>query len=159
MARSCRLPFGTFSADAAGVINLFDVLAHSWDIAVSSEVDLECADELWEIGLRAARTVIGADRDPRHCAPEITVGRTASGREGASTRRGWISPDLNGEFDYIHVFATSAAELDRTLPELKTHLKPTGMLWVSWPKNKQLGTDLGVPSVIRISYDHGLVES
>ena len=33
------------------------------------------------------------------------------------------------------------------------------MLWVSWPKNRQLGTDLSLPEVIRIGYRHGLVES
>ena len=33
------------------------------------------------------------------------------------------------------------------------------MLWVSWPKGKQLGTDLALPHVIRIGYSHGLVES
>ena len=48
-------------------------------------------------------------------------------------------------------------ELD--FPALMRHLKPTGMLWVSWPKAKQLGTDLNLPNVIRIGYSHGLVES
>src|SRR3712207_8705935 len=31
--------------------------------------------------------------------------------------------------------------------------------WVSWPKNKKLGTDLALPKVIEIGYNHGLVES
>ena len=35
----------------------------------------------------------------------------------------------------------------------------TGMLWVSWPKNKKMGTDLALPKVIEIGYKHGLVES
>jgi hypothetical protein len=33
------------------------------------------------------------------------------------------------------------------------------MLWISWPKNRQLGTDLTLPTVIQIGYGHGLVES
>ena len=33
------------------------------------------------------------------------------------------------------------------------------MLWVSWPKNKKLGTDLTLTKVIELGYDHGLVES
>jgi hypothetical protein len=33
------------------------------------------------------------------------------------------------------------------------------MLWVSWPKNKKLGTDLALPKVIEIGYNHGFVES
>lgn len=66
---------------------------------------------------------------------------------------------LTGTFDYIHFFAHTQAELDKKLPALKRHLKTTGMLWLSWPKNKQLETDLTLPEVIRIGYNHGLVES
>ena len=70
-----------------------------------------------------------------------------------------IASELAGEFDYIHLFARTRAELDDVFPKLKAHLKPTGMLWVSWPKNKKLGTDLALPKVIEIGYNHGLVES
>lgn len=70
-----------------------------------------------------------------------------------------IASGLDGDFDYLHVFAMTQAEMDEIFPRLKTHLEPTGMLWVSWPKGKQLGTDLSLPNVIRIGYSHGLVES
>lgn len=70
-----------------------------------------------------------------------------------------LSSTLVGVFDYIHCFTTEQVELNRLLPMLKLHLEPAGMLWVSWPKGKQLGTDLSLPEVIRISYNHGLVES
>jgi hypothetical protein len=70
-----------------------------------------------------------------------------------------VASELAGEFDYIHLFARTQAELDDTFPKLKAHLKPPGMLWVSWPKNKKLGTDLALPKVIEIGYNHGLVES
>jgi hypothetical protein len=70
-----------------------------------------------------------------------------------------VASELAGEFDYIHLFARTRVELDDAFPKLKAHLKPTGMLWVSWPKNKKLGTDLALPKVIEIGYDHGLVES
>jgi hypothetical protein len=70
-----------------------------------------------------------------------------------------VAAELAGEFDYIHLFTTTQSELDDLLPRLKAHLRPTGMLWVSWPKRRQLGTDLALPSVIRICYRHGLVES
>ena len=66
---------------------------------------------------------------------------------------------LRGQFDYIHVFTITQAEMDDVFPKLKRHLKPTGMLWVSWPKNKKLNTDLVLPKVINIGYSHGLVES
>ena len=44
-------------------------------------------------------------------------------------------------------------------PNLKSHLKLSGMIWVSWPKGGGLGTDLTLPKVINIGYGFGLVES
>lgn len=70
-----------------------------------------------------------------------------------------VAAKLSGDFDYIHFFVKSQAELDENLPRLKAHLKPTGMLWVSWPKGRKMGTDLALPKVIKIGYGHGLVES
>ena len=55
MERPCHLPFGTFPASLAAGINLFDVLAHTWDIAAATGVTLECPDDLWQAGLEAAR--------------------------------------------------------------------------------------------------------
>jgi hypothetical protein len=69
------------------------------------------------------------------------------------------SVELAGQFDYLHFFTTSQAEMDERFPVLKSHLEPAGMLWVSWPKGKRNGTDLSLPEVIRIGYSHGLVES
>lgn len=66
---------------------------------------------------------------------------------------------LRGDFDYIHFFVNSQADFHKTFPKLKSHLKPTGMLWVSWPKAKQQQTDLSLTIVIKIGYDYGLVES
>ena len=66
---------------------------------------------------------------------------------------------LNGEFDYIHLFVINKKTQEDLFPKLKSHLKPNGMLWVSWPKNKQLGTDLALPLVIKTGYSFGLVES
>jgi hypothetical protein len=70
-----------------------------------------------------------------------------------------LAAELAGEFDYIHFFTKSQKEFEDVFPKLKTHLKPTGVLWVSWPKNRQLGTDLTLPKVIQSGYNHGLVES
>lgn len=69
------------------------------------------------------------------------------------------SQTLRGRFDYLHLFTILQAEMDSAFPKLVRHLKQTGMLWVSWPKSKQLCTDLSLPHVIRIGYSHGLVES
>lgn len=70
-----------------------------------------------------------------------------------------ISPKLEEEFDYIHLFVKTQKEFINYFPKLKPHLKPTGMLWVSWPKGGKLGTDLNIKSVIKLGYDFGLVES
>jgi hypothetical protein len=70
-----------------------------------------------------------------------------------------ISPELDGHFDYLHLFTTSQACMEDSFPTLKDHLSASGMLWVSWPKAKKLGTDLSLPTVIRIGYSHGMVES
>ena len=70
-----------------------------------------------------------------------------------------VASELTGGFGYIHLFARSRAELDDAFPKLKARLEPTGMLWVSWPKGRKLGTDLTLPEVINIGYRHGLVES
>ena len=70
-----------------------------------------------------------------------------------------IATKMTGDFDYIHLFITTQKKLDQQFSKLKKHLRSTGTLWVSWPKAKQLNTDLDIKSVIKIGYDHGLVES
>jgi len=70
-----------------------------------------------------------------------------------------VSHRLNGSFDYIHLFAKNRKQLDVTFPKLRGHLKSAGMLWVSWPKGRGLGTDLTLGTVIEIGYNHGMVES
>lgn len=39
-----------------------------------------------------------------------------------------------GAADFVHLFVTSLAELDRYLPLARKAMKPDGMLWVSWYK-------------------------
>lgn len=70
-----------------------------------------------------------------------------------------IARTLRGTFDYIHFFTKSQAEFEKRFPRLKAHLKPDGMLWVSWPKNRKLGTDLTLTKIIELGYNYGLVES
>lgn len=66
---------------------------------------------------------------------------------------------LSGSFDYLHLFALSQKELRQGFAELRDHLNPGGMLWVSWPKGGRYGTDLNMKSVIAIGYELGMVES
>lgn len=66
---------------------------------------------------------------------------------------------LSGAFDYLHLFVIKADELDDSFPEMKNHVALGGMLYVSWPKSRQLDTDLTLKKVIGIGYSHGMVES
>ena len=70
-----------------------------------------------------------------------------------------VARTASGQFDYIHLFVKSADELDTEFPRLKKHLAQGGRLFVSWPKSRQLGSDLTLPEIIQIGYSHGLVES
>jgi hypothetical protein len=45
-------------------------------------------------------------------------------------------------YDFIQLFATRRDELLTHGPSLRNALKPTGILWVSYPKGKALPTDL-----------------
>ena len=44
-----------------------------------------------------------------------------------------VKPPKGGA-DFVHLFVTSAAELDKQLPLARKAMKPDGMLWVSWYK-------------------------
>lgn len=70
-----------------------------------------------------------------------------------------LSSELTGEFDYIHLFTKNQKEFKQHFPILKSALKATGILWVSWPKGGKLDTDLNIKIVIKLGYDFGLVES
>lgn len=70
-----------------------------------------------------------------------------------------VASEAEGLFGYIHCFVQTQAEMIRQFPVLRDRLDPAGMLWLSWPKGGKSGTDLTLPHVIRIGYEHGLVES
>jgi len=71
LRRRCRLPFGRFTARQAAGINLFDVLAHTWDVATAVGLTVVCPDELWDAALAAAADTLGRDRDHRHYGPAV----------------------------------------------------------------------------------------
>ena len=58
--------------------------------------------------------------------------------DAAGFRRIELAPDWRalpeGARDVIHMFTTSAAEVDLALPILRDMINPDGMIWVSWPK-------------------------
>jgi uncharacterized protein (TIGR03086 family) len=72
-SRTCHLPFGDFTAAQAAGINLFDMLAHSWDIAVAVDRPVIVPDGVWAVALDAARSVVGPERDVRHYGAEVSL--------------------------------------------------------------------------------------
>jgi hypothetical protein len=67
--------------------------------------------------------------------------------------RDWLSPmppevsfatrPKNALCDIVHVFATSLAELDRTLPKARAAIKTDGAIWMSWhKKSSKIPTDV-----------------
>ena len=98
---------------------------------------------------------IGIKKDTR----AILVGAPASMAEALGLSDLNLVFRLSGDFDYIHFFAAKTSQLMRRIPSLKSHLRPTGMLWISWPKGGKLKSDLTLSRIIEVGYDHGLVES
>ena len=70
-----------------------------------------------------------------------------------------VYESLTQPFDHIVLFVVTQEDMKRQFQSLKQYLKPSGKLWVAWPKARQLHSDLSVPTVIKIGYDNGLVES
>jgi len=64
-----------------------------------------------------------------------------------------------GEFDLVHLFATSASKLAAELNALAKRLPATGVIWVSWPKKAaKVATDITEDTVRGIALPLGLVD-
>jgi hypothetical protein len=68
-----------------------------------------------------------------------------------------VPPD--GQFDFLHLFVRTAAELARDLPTLEPRLATGGMIWVSWPKKiSAMFVDLTEDGVRDIALPMGIVD-
>ena len=66
---------------------------------------------------------------------------------------------LQTSLDLILFFAKSQTELTRNFSSLASKLRPTGMLWIAWPKKASgVPTDLSDSVVRKIGLDAGLVD-
>lgn len=64
-----------------------------------------------------------------------------------------------GEVDFIHYFCKSADTLRAEILQLKSLLKKTGLLWISWPKkSSKVPTDLSDMIVRETGLEAGLVD-
>lgn len=67
--------------------------------------------------------------------PEELADLPSTGDFGKIARRqDWSRPAGPGNYDTIHAFTTSRAELAGGLAKLRRHLVADGMIWISWPK-------------------------
>ena len=61
--------------------------------------------------------------------------------------------------DIVHVFSTRRAELQAMLSGCRQTLKPTGMVWVSWPKKAaKTSTDITEDTIREIALPLGFVD-
>ncbi|BDU18815.1 DUF3052 domain-containing protein [Dyella sp. GSA-30] len=61
--------------------------------------------------------------------------------------------------DIVHVFSTGKAELKVTLETLRNAIKPSGTVWVSWPKKtSKLPTDITDNTIREVALPLGFVD-
>ncbi len=64
-----------------------------------------------------------------------------------------------GPLDFVQFFTSEQAELERSFPVLTHALAPTGMLWISWPKQASgVRTDLTEDVIRAVGLAYGLVD-
>ncbi|WAC57846.1 TIGR03086 family metal-binding protein [Gordonia sp. SL306] len=75
--RTCRLPFGTFSAGEAAGINMMDLLVHGWDVAVGIGLSYRMPEPLLPTAITTARRLVTPDSVARglYSTPIATIGR------------------------------------------------------------------------------------
>src|SRR3954452_21457782 len=66
------------------------------------------------------------------------------------------APTLRGHFDLVQGFFTRRAQLASSLKRLCAAVAPAGILWISYPKGKALGTDLNRDIIHDLVPDFGL---
>ena len=69
-------------------------------------------------------------------------------------------PDGSRPVDLVHLFVSTQAELNLYLPSALPKLKPTGCLWVSWPKRSSgFQTNLSENTLREVILPTGLVDT
>jgi hypothetical protein len=68
-------------------------------------------------------------------------------------------PGLTEATDIVHLFSTRRAELYEALTHFRPRLKPTGTVWVSWPKKSaKVPTDITEDTVRELALPLGFVD-
>jgi hypothetical protein len=70
-----------------------------------------------------------------------------------------VARALRAGLDFIHLFTTRRADLERRFASLQRSLAPPGTLWVSWPKKASgIATDVSEDVVREVALARGLVD-
>ncbi len=70
-----------------------------------------------------------------------------------------VARELEGRLDFVQLFATERASLEREFPQLEARLERNGMIWVSWPKaSSRRQTDLSDHVVREVGLKNGFVD-
>ena len=66
---------------------------------------------------------------------------------------------ISSTTDLVHVFSTSNAELVKLLRTCRSKLRPTAVLWVSWPKKSaKVPTDITEDTIRELALPLGFVD-
>ena len=66
---------------------------------------------------------------------------------------------LSADVDIVHLFTAQRAELEQLLINYRPKLKPTGMIWVSWPKKSaKVPTDITEDTIREVALPMGYVD-
>jgi hypothetical protein len=77
----------------------------------------------------------------------------------AARRAAALAPSGADALDYLHIFETSRPALEDHAARLKAMLKPSGMLWISWPKKaSKVPTTITEDALREIFLPTGLVD-
>jgi hypothetical protein len=71
----------------------------------------------------------------------------------------FVAKSLTGQFDLIQIFSRNLADLQEQMRKSIDHLKPNGMIWVSWPKKTSgVVSDLDENRIRAFGLSMGLVD-
>jgi len=66
---------------------------------------------------------------------------------------------ISESIDIIHFFSTNKAELEKALTTYRARIKPTAVVWVSWPKKSaNVSTDITEDTVREVALPLGFVD-
>ncbi len=70
-----------------------------------------------------------------------------------------IKKRISSSLDFAHVFVTNNKAFQENFLKVKAHLKPSGMVWISWPKKtSKVPTDLDENVIRDFGLANGMVD-